>query len=603
MQSCVGTAQARRAEQCRQRRRTLSSRRGSVHHAWLSSLLLMTLFAHADTIRTTLDDDPLPDTEGTETQQHHLFFKRRVPFSIFERNGTSSSVSATVLGQNQARRATANAVDFAVTDVKLPESRAEDTSTPLRQRFLSANQTSPSTQSDPEVVAKVFPTEMDQNPAAPAGYPQGAPDAVRQDIGSEGLWTPAAPEAQKMTQRYGNPDLHVGELNMPLDVDSLERPMQAEGPRDAAERENTVAADGGWDPTAAKIPLNEDGVSKQQWVDPPSWNSHQRSLLGSRKSGVTWDEVYKHPPDFFHLLEALGGGTGAAIRGTGIRELDRDLMRRLHFQDQAVLVLLVVAYFVSISLIASMTYRQSHNNSQVTYYADPRFHAMVMEGHTVEAFMDAFNDAPKSVQLQVTGFVPIPEGVMATGVQWQGELYHVAFTFALDLSPWVVWEREIGQLDDSDPNRVHSPLEDGIESDGIECIRGFLENSTNDLATLELVKEVSWPHWEELATNIKHRIRQSGFNGIIGIHRTETDTVCIYKNRPWANYIHNRMTKVLCLLSVFGWMFYVPYTWFRCTKSVVKAHFKVDVSIANYWPLIADKLGATGFEIDSSRRS
>lgn len=299
------------------------------------------------------------------------------------------------------------------------------------------------------------------------------------------------------------------------------------------------------------------------------------------------------------VLMAIGGGTGPSIAGTGSTSLDRALLRRLHYQDKAVLMLFFVAYLVSILLLLNVTYRQSSNTSAVTYYGDPRISTAVMEGHDLDAFLDAFNDAPGAVKLQVTGFVPIPDGVLATGVQWNGEFYHVAFTFSLDLTPWVVW--------DNDPEDLRGPgensssfgrqlLEDGMTNDDIDKLKHFLAHDKNDLAFVEVVKEVSWTGWEELATNIKQQIRQKGFNGIITIHPPEQELLGIYKNRAWANFMHSRMTRALCVLSVVGWLVYVPYLWLRCCKITVKSRHKVDVTIANYWPLIADKLRADGFE-------
>merc|ERR1719265_1807330 len=64
---------------------------------------------------------------------------------------------------------------------------------------------------------------------------------------------------------------------------------------------------------------------------------------------------------------------------------------------------------------------------------------MASEGHNQDVFMANFNGTPKDVHLQVAGFVPVPAGVLGS-IEWQGEYYYDAFSFALDLSPWVVRE-------------------------------------------------------------------------------------------------------------------------------------------------------------------
>merc|ERR1719482_1029660 len=128
----------------------------------------------------------------------------------------------------------------------------------------------------------------------------------------------------------------------------------------------------------------------------------------------------------------------------------------------------------------------------------------------------------------------------------------------------------------------------------------YLNRDANDLAVFEVHKEVAWQSWEELATNIKHKIRQQGFTGIISIHRPDSETVAIYKNTSWANFMHSRTTKVLCALSVLGWLVYLPYMWLRCTSTTVRTRYTIDIPISGYWRLIADKLTAEGFVDDPS---
>lgn len=293
------------------------------------------------------------------------------------------------------------------------------------------------------------------------------------------------------------------------------------------------------------------------------------------------------------MLLDLGGGTGATIGGTGNLELDQDLVRRMRYQDKAVMILLLVMYFLVLAFSASFSYRQALNDSPVTFYADPRYHDMVAEGHDTETFLEAFNQSPKDVQLQVTGFVPVPAGGLGS-IEWQGEYYYDAFSFALDLSPWVVQEVSDG----SSSNADDTDLRDGVVAEDVQDLDKFVTRNRNDLAIVDLRKEVNWKSWEELATNIKAKIRQCGFNGIISIHRTECDSVMIYKNTPWANFMHSRTTKVLCALSVLGWIFYLPYMYFRCSCTVIRARYKVDIPINNYWNLIADKLTVDGFVED-----
>jgi hypothetical protein len=299
------------------------------------------------------------------------------------------------------------------------------------------------------------------------------------------------------------------------------------------------------------------------------------------------------PPAGEHLpiLMALGGGTGASIGGTGRSAVDRDLLRRMHYQDKAVMFLVLVVYLVALAFSANLTYRQATNNSPVTYYADPRFHNYVMEGHELDVFLEAFNQAPKNISLQVAGFVPVPEE-NSSSVRWRGEDFQVAFTFSLDLSPWVVREIQMEGMRSSQTRTLH----EGMLPEDRSSLNHTMVHDTNDLSYFELSKEVRWPDWEELATNIKHQIRQRGFTGVISVDKSEKEEVRVYKNRPWANFMHARATRVLCALSVVGWLIYVPYMWLRCKKVSLRSQFRVDCDISEYWNLIEDKLTPDGFQ-------
>jgi hypothetical protein len=219
---------------------------------------------------------------------------------------------------------------------------------------------------------------------------------------------------------------------------------------------------------------------------------------------------------------------------------------------------------------------------------------MVVDTTDVDTFLETFNQPPKDAQLQVTGFMPLQDPESSRdNVDWYGMHYHVSFSFSLDLSPWVV-------RGNSSSQQVSQYSEDGWNGTGmneedLEQLRKFLACNTNDLAIVEIHKEVIWNDWEELATNIKHQIRQRGFQGIISVHRSETEIVHVYKNKPWANFMHSRTTKVLWALSLLGWLFYQPYMWMRCCTTLVRSRYRIDIPISQYWPFIEEMVGAEGF--------
>eukprot|EP00929_Paragymnodinium_shiwhaense_P055808 TRINITY_DN27935_c0_g1_i1.p1 TRINITY_DN27935_c0_g1~~TRINITY_DN27935_c0_g1_i1.p1 ORF type:complete len:505 (-),score=47.87 TRINITY_DN27935_c0_g1_i1:171-1685(-) len=311
-----------------------------------------------------------------------------------------------------------------------------------------------------------------------------------------------------------------------------------------------------------------------------------------------FDALDKENITLLGWMYAVAGGTGATIGSTGNATLDLDLVRRMRYQDEAVLLLLLGTYLLILGLSAFFTHREVHNTSPVTYYADPRCSTCAIESNRVEDFLEEFNQPPKDCKLDITGFIrtQTPDGLHGQVIEWNDSFYYVAFSFSLDLSPWV--KKDVGG---AGRRTGFGATEFAIDAEGVvledkETLQDFLDHNKNDMATVEMVKAISWSSWEELATNIRAQLRQSGFGGVVSIQRTEEDTLTIHKNKQWANFLHFRTLKILCALSVLGWLVYIPYMYFRCTKSVVRSCHVVDISIDEYWPLVADHLQTSGFE-------
>lgn len=384
--------------------------------------------------------------------------------------------------------------------------------------------------------------------------------------------------------------------------------------------------------------VEDDDVGKQTIPDPDSISAADRNksaggfyMQGDPNLNI-WEAnaemadaaSVKNEPTVEQVMTDIGGGTGATVGGTGDIVLDRDLLRRMRYQDKAVMCLLLLAYTGSLAFSASLAYRQAANDSPVTYYADPRFYNHAVDTDDLETFLDVFNQPPKDVQLQVSGLLPLPplpEYADNAAVEWLGTRYRAAFSFALDLSPWVVRHGEGSDAGSRVPETTQAREETderrtavaggsteeaatvGVSARDLEKLHDWLAHNRNDLAVINLKKEVVWNEWEALATNIKHQIRQAGFTGIISVRRTEEDNMIVYKNRPWANFMHSRTTKVLCALSLLGWFIYQPYMWLRYQSTTVVSRYRVDVSVGQYWSLIVDKIGPDGFDSGDGARN
>jgi len=270
---------------------------------------------------------------------------------------------------------------------------------------------------------------------------------------------------------------------------------------------------------------------------------------------------------------ALAGGMGANARRTGV---DIDLARRKQFQDAGVMVLMVMMYFVTLMIAASLTFRDVANSSRILFYADPRYFNLGIRSASIEAFLDEFNRVPEDLYIQIVGF-------------FMGDLsedqHLVAFSFSLDVSPWIV--PRTGPSTRITGNSSHG-TSSILSSEDRRILTEFLAPNSNDLAILEVVKEVDWPDWEELAFNIKAYIRQHGFRGPLLVSRSDSETVPVHKNRHWANYMHSRTLKIICLLSIVGWFLYLPYMYSRSVKTTIRTLFRMNISPADYWPFFTD---------------
>mmetsp|Transcript_40851 Transcript_40851/g.94800 ORF Transcript_40851/g.94800 Transcript_40851/m.94800 type:complete len:624 (+) Transcript_40851:64-1935(+) len=290
------------------------------------------------------------------------------------------------------------------------------------------------------------------------------------------------------------------------------------------------------------------------------------------------------------MLLAVAGGIGASVGNTGSINFDRDLIRRMKMQDLVVMCLLLFVYFATLSFSACLAHRQAANRSRVKFYADPRMYIQTVDQAEETAFLEAFNQQPKQAHLRVTGYLPVTNNFPGSFF-WRDGLYAVAFSFALDLTPWVA-RASLHHPEDTDEEDAP---EAGVLEEDLRKLRNFLADDHNDMAIIEMRKCIDWACWEELAMNIKHQIRQSGFQGVINIDRTEQEDMCIYKNTQWANFMHGKALKVLLALSVIGWLFYVPYMWIRCTHLPIRCAHRINISVSDYWPYISEGLSANGF--------
>jgi len=285
------------------------------------------------------------------------------------------------------------------------------------------------------------------------------------------------------------------------------------------------------------------------------------------------------------ILDGLSGGTGTVLEPTHNKEFDREIRFRMRMQDIAVLVLLMIVYLAILFFMYSLIYRMSNSDSTVKYYCDPTYHRLSCQSEDVASFLTAFNKRPETnkPQIRVAGFsesadqsgpfVELPAGVSS----WRGKTYKTLFYYALDLDTW-------------------AEAEGTVDAKELLTIEEFIATK-NPLATVSIKKEMVWEDFEEVATNLRAKIRACGFEGPLDVTMSPPDTCRVFQNTRWANFMYNETVKVMTLLSIIGGLVYLPYMWIRSRsqRKVVTSKFKITISGKDYWQLISPKISAHGF--------
>jgi len=306
---------------------------------------------------------------------------------------------------------------------------------------------------------------------------------------------------------------------------------------------------------------------------------------------------------FVRAVNALANGI------PGPRVSINELRREHRFRDEpsrlALLLVLVILYFGSVLLSLALLWLHTEDSSNVTYYTASGHRGATMEGNDLPGFLSSFNQLPTHVHLRVTGLLPMESDTATAApagtIHWQRDKYRVAFDFSLDLSRWLVRETSEGSIISGTGTQTPQALFEGMKVEELEDLQRFLQQDRNDLGTVILHKEVAWPGWEDLAINLRAQFRQCGFPGVVHVQCQGDEHVSVHKNRPWANFMHDRTTRLIAALSIFGWGIYEMYMKFRCKQLLVRSRFRVDIMHSDYWELISDKLSADGFNADGGR--
>jgi hypothetical protein len=272
----------------------------------------------------------------------------------------------------------------------------------------------------------------------------------------------------------------------------------------------------------------------------------------------------------------------------GSRQMNRDLRERIVMQDKATLCILFLMLFVTVIASALGVYQFSDDPSPVTFYSDPKYgqQRILCSSANAEGFLQAFNIQPQTAWLRLVGRVADPTSSSAAEDLLRGASRLL-----------MTGRRRMRSTDDEDiVFDVSLDLSLFVSGEGIlaseeewQKLQNYLV-SENPLEVLLLRKTVIWDNWEDVAMNIRHKLRSQGFEGDVEVRFDCKEELRIFRNHPWQNFARAPVTQLLAFVSCVGLFFWVPYLYARTKYVKVESQFRVNLDMNRYWELLSSGL-------------
>ncbi|CAJ1390367.1 unnamed protein product [Effrenium voratum] len=290
-------------------------------------------------------------------------------------------------------------------------------------------------------------------------------------------------------------------------------------------------------------------------------------------------------------LVRIGEGVGPITysRSPGVHQsLNRELRQRLVAQDAAALFLLLFILGVAIWVSCLGVYQFADDPSQVAFYTDPRHtqqhthQRMLCVSADQESFLEAFNTQPQRATLRLIGrrsarrqpWLGARLGRLMPGRRRPVADANLIFDVSLDLSTFISGQGHLSSA--AEASKLASHL-----------------GSPNPLEILVLRKKVLWANWEDMATNIKQKLRGKGFQGDVEVRFDAQEDMKVYRNNRWQNFVRTPITHMLSVLSGFGMVVWLPYLYWRSEVVVVESNFQIQLDIQRYWEMLCEGLERT----------
>eukprot|EP00933_Yihiella_yeosuensis_P033534 TRINITY_DN27217_c0_g1_i1.p1 TRINITY_DN27217_c0_g1~~TRINITY_DN27217_c0_g1_i1.p1 ORF type:complete len:659 (+),score=116.40 TRINITY_DN27217_c0_g1_i1:225-2201(+) len=307
---------------------------------------------------------------------------------------------------------------------------------------------------------------------------------------------------------------------------------------------------------------------------------------------------YKYVADSTPMTIAAGIGTMTYERletGSQSREMSRQLRERLVLQDRATIAILLAILFATIFVSSLGVYQFSDDPSPVQFYSDPKHerNRILCSGGDSESFLQAFNTQTSTAWLRIIGRVADQSQSRRSTVG------AVAADFLRGAAAGLLPGRRRGRpvRDDDVIFDVCLDVSSFISGEGSlasEEDQTTLEHylkSSNPLEVLVLQKVAKWESWEDVATNIRQKLRRDGFEGDVEVRFDSKEELRIYRNHQWQNFARSGITQLLAFLSgPVGLFIWLPYLHMRTKFTKVHTSFRLNLDMARYWEMLDEGL-------------
>lgn len=319
------------------------------------------------------------------------------------------------------------------------------------------------------------------------------------------------------------------------------------------------------------------------------------------------------------LGEGVGADTYDSTSPRRSRSLNHEMRRRLQIQDKATFIVLVAVFYITVAATLLAVYRAADDKSPIVFYTDPKSNRqrVCCTGDDLETFCSVFvhNQPPAVTRLRILGKHPRrPQlGVLLGNFHFRQAAEHVHKSVVESLQRTLLPNRHRLHASDRDvifdvsldltPFVVGSPGAQNADSNvmalGEQDAKVLQEHlrTPNPLQVLMLRKRVQWEGWEDMATNIRQRLRTLGFDGDVDVLLDASEEMVVFRNDQWQNFVRNWITTALVCMLVFGPFLWLPYIWTKRKTVQIHAQYHISLDLQRYWDLLAEGLhGSVGFE-------